>query len=205
MKERAMNTSTPTNRRAFFLQSSALLSAGVAGTLSATPTQAASRQPTTDPHPALTDAADREAIRQLHYTFTRLIEERNYEAATALFDAQAELTLSGESARGRDGIGKLLIEGYRQQTVTALHAAYRANPRQQQDHIALHDDRRRAHALWHVDVAIGVPLRDDCTAAQMARLQGQLADRYWESGHLDAEYVRSGTGWQLATLRYSNT
>ena len=33
-------------------------------------------------------------------------------------------------------------------------------------------------------VALGVPLPDNCTAAQMARLQGQLAERRWESGPL---------------------
>ena len=48
----------------------------------------------------------------------------------------------------------------------------------------------------------GVPLHDNSTAAQMARLQGQLAERRWESGRLEAGYVNTDAGWKIAKLEY---
>jgi hypothetical protein len=53
-----------------------------------------------------------------------------------------------------------------------------------------------------LDVALGVPLHDTSTAAQMARLQGQLAERRWESGRLEAGYVNTDAGWKIAKLKY---
>jgi hypothetical protein len=67
----------------------------------------------------------------------------------------------------------------------------------------VHADGRTATATFHVDVAVGTPLQGDCTAAQMARLQGQFADLHWETGRLDAELVKQPDGWKLAALRYS--
>ncbi|MDR2216220.1 MAG: nuclear transport factor 2 family protein [Nevskiaceae bacterium] len=199
-----------TSRRAFFLNGGAALGAGVTATgvsLAGTaqvPQQQPPSQPATDveAREQLACAQDREAIRQLHYRFVQLIEQRNYEAVAELFDAQATLALSGESASGRAGIAHLLSVGYREQTVAALHEAYRGNARQHQDCITLEANRLGARALWHVDVAIGTPLQGDCTAAQMARLQGLLAERRWEAGRLQARYVKRGEDWKLAVLEY---
>lgn len=190
MESDAANTS----RRAFFVKGGAALGAGAAalgaGVAAAGPAAAGdSTQP-------------REAIRQLHQAFTRLIEQRDFDAAATLFDERAELELSGESASGGHGIATLLTRDYRNQTVAALHEAYRPNARQHEDRITLVPDGRAATAIWHVDVAVAVPLRDDSTAAQMARLQGHLAGHHWESGRLEARYVKSGVGWKIATLRY---
>ena len=59
-----------------------------------------------------------------------------------------------------------------------------------------------ATATWHVNVKIGMPLQGDSTIAQMARLQGLLADVRWESGWLQARYVKTGERWQIAALEY---
>jgi hypothetical protein len=66
-------------------------------------------------------------------------------------------------------------------------------------------DGRHASATWHVDVKVGTPLDGEFTAAQMARLQGMLADVRWESGQLHAQYVRSGDHWQVESVSYEAT
>jgi hypothetical protein len=53
-----------------------------------------------------------------------------------------------------------------------------------------------------VDVELCTPLRDDCTIAQMARLQGMMADRRWETGQIEAQYVKTSGQWKLTSLRY---
>lgn len=193
------------SRRAFFLKGGAALGAGIATGTGAS--VVLSRVTPPDPvavsiQAQLASAQEREAIRQLHLEFTRLIETHDFEAAADLFEDGAELALSGETAKGRPEIQALFANGYRNQTVATLHDAYRANTQQQQDRIDVSDDLQHARATWHVDVAVGVPLQDDSTAAQMARLQGQLADRRWESGMLEARYVKSGARWRMATLKY---
>jgi ketosteroid isomerase-like protein len=193
------------SRRAFFLKGGAALGAGIATGTGAS--VVLSRVSPPDPvaediATQLASAQEREAIRQLHLDFTRLIETRDFEAAAELFDDSAKLALSGEKANGRSGIKELFAIGYRNQTVATLHDAYRANAQQQQDRIDVSNDLQHASATWHVDVAVGVPLPDDSTAAQMARLQGHLADRRWESGLLEAGYVKNGAKWKMSALKY---
>jgi hypothetical protein len=73
----------------------------------------------------------------------------------------------------------------------------RANHLQRKDALVLSEDRLQATATWHVDVALGTPLQGYCTVAQMARLQGQMADRRWESGRLDATYAKTRGHWKI--------
>jgi len=49
---------------------------------------------------------------------------------------------------------------------------------------------------------LSTPLQQDCTAAKMARLQGQVADRRWQAGRLEGQYVKRGGEWKIASLKY---
>lgn len=103
------------------------------------------------------------------------------------------------------GVHAEFIAGVERQVRTAAlptHHAYRANALQEKDQLQLSADGRRASAVWHVDVKVELPLEGTSTLAQMARLQGMLADVHWESGRLHADYVKAGTAWQLAGLRF---
>jgi hypothetical protein len=51
-------------------------------------------------------------------------------------------------------------------------------------------------------VALSTPLHGDSTVAQMARLQGQMASRRWETGRFEAQYVKARGQWKMATLSY---
>jgi hypothetical protein len=190
------------SRRSFFVRGGALLGAGVATTVGA-------RALLAHPKPAvpelLQSVIDGESIRQLHLTFTDLMENQAYEAAAELFHEQAQLDLSGISADGKAAIARLFAVQYRQQQAAVMHSAYRQNAAQRKDRMTLSGDRQQAKATFHTEVQISTPLQADCTAAQMARLQGQMADRRWESGRFDARYVKVQGLWKMASLRYTRT
>jgi hypothetical protein len=194
---------TKPSRRAFFLGGGALLGAGVATTAGAKALLAA-------PTPAVPEPVqliiEREAIRQLHLAFTELVENQAYEAVTDLFHEQAQLDLSGLRAAGKPAIARLFSVQYRLQQAAVIHSAYRQNAAQRQDRMSISQVRQQASATFHTEVQISTPLLGDSTVAQMARLQGQMADRRWESGRFDARYVKAPGGlWKMAALQYSPT
>jgi hypothetical protein len=189
------------SRRSFFVGGGALLGAGVATTVGAKALMA-------DPAPAVPEllqfVIDSESIRQLHLTFTDFMENQAYEAATELFHEQAQLNLSGITAAGRPAIARLFAVQYRQQQAPVMHSAYRQNASRRKDRMSLSGDGQQAKATFHTEVQISTPLQGDCTAAQMARLQGQMADRRWETGRFDAQYVKVQGLWKMTSLRYTH-
>ncbi|MBX5462646.1 MAG: nuclear transport factor 2 family protein [Steroidobacteraceae bacterium] len=197
---------TQRSRRAFFLQGGAVLGAGVASTVGAaalTPANAkAPDEHSKNLQQQLNDFANREAIRQLHLTFTSRLEHQAYEHLPDLFDEHAHVQLSGVAAAGKPAIARLFAEQYRNQQAPVMHGAYRPNALQQNDALTLNESGSHASATYHVDVQVNTPLQGDCTAAQMARLQGQMADCRWESGRLEASYVKTRGEWKIASLRY---
>jgi hypothetical protein len=36
----------------------------------------------------------------------------------------------------------------------------------------------------------------------MARLQGQVAERHWQTGQFEARYVKTDGRWKITALRY---
>jgi len=197
---------TRRSRRAFFLQGGAALGAGVATTVGAaalTPGNAkAPNDETKNLQQQLNGFADRDAIRELHLTFTSRLENQAYEHLAELFDEHAHVQLSGVEATGKPAIARLFAVEYRNQQASALHGAYRPNALQRNDALTLNESGSQASATYHVDVQVNTPLQDDCTAAQMARLQGQMADCRWESGRLEASYVKTRGEWKIASLSY---
>jgi hypothetical protein len=194
-------------RRAFFMRGGAVLGAGIATTAAA-----ATLLPDSAPLVAdrtqqlqreLATHQDREAIRELHLAFARAIETGAYETAVELFEPHATLDLSGSGAVGTSAIMRLFAIQYRQQLAAVMHSAYRHSPLQQQDSVAIGADGVHASGTFHCEVELSSPLPMDSTLAQMARLQGQVAERRWEAGRFDARYVRIEGRWKLAALRYS--
>jgi SnoaL-like domain len=204
-------TGTKTNgsRRAFLTTGGAVLGAGVASTGAAATLTSDSTSPLEEQLTKLRQRVDgmedREAIRQLHREFTTLMENQAYECAAELFDEQAQLNLSGVSASGKSAILRLFVEQYRHQKAAAIHSAYRQSNSQHRDAVTLGGNRLQAVATFHTEVELCTPLRGDCTVAQMARLQGHVADRRWESGRFEAKYVQTRGQWRMASLSYRPT
>jgi hypothetical protein len=181
-----------TSRRRFFTQGGAVLGAGVATTVGATALKP------DDSVKRLHEMEEREAIRQLHLAFTSLIEQEEYEAAAKLFDEQGELDLNGVRAAGKHAIVKQVSD----RNAAVFHRAYRQSTSQQSDTMTLSEDRTRASATFNIEVELCTPLQDDCTAATMARLQGNVGDLRWENGRFEAKYVKTRGEWKMASLVY---
>jgi len=197
---------TQNSRRAFFLQGGAVLGAGVATTVEAFSEKSVSQEEELQHmRRQLRGIEDREAIRQLHRAFISLIQQQCYEEVAELFDERAQLNLSGLSASGRPAIREVLATQYRNQSAAVLHRAYRHNISQHGDAIVLSESGLLAAATFHIEVELCTPLQSDCTAAAMARLQGNVADRRWEAGRFEAKYVKSAGQWRMATLSYLAT
>lgn len=160
-------------RRAFFLNGGAVLGAGVAATAGAAGLAARSATDVTSGR-AAGSAEDREAIRRLHLAFVSWLEHQSVEAPTNLFGEQSDVQLG----------------------------AYRQTTSQQQDEVAFSEDGSRATATFHCEVELCTPLQDDCTAAQMARMQGLMASRRWESGRFEASYRKARGRWEMTSVRY---
>jgi hypothetical protein len=166
-------TNTKSSRRAFFLQGSAALGAGVAATAGTAALASGQAAPVDtrlgELQLKLGGMEDREAIRQLHLAFIDSVENQAIGAAT--------------------GAGAAILR-------------LRPNHLQQKDTLVLGKDRLQATAMYHVDVALGTPLLGDSTVAQMARLQGHVANHRWETGRLEAKYVKTRGQWAIASLDY---
>ena len=196
---------TDSTRRAFFLRGSAALGTGVAAAVAASAAASEDHTPEQEQlrklRRELQEAQDGTAIRRLHLEFASLIEQKAYERAVRLFDERADLDLSGERARGMSAIQQLFEEKYRRQSASVIHSAYRQTAaHQSKDVLRISEDQ--ASATFHVDAQLSTPLQEDCTVARMARMQGQLADRRWESGRLEGRYVKSGGEWKIVSLKY---
>lgn len=125
--------------------------------------------------------------------------------AAPLAPAAAAPAASSQDREAIRSVHAAFIAGVERQTLAAAlatHHAYRANALQEKDQLQVSADGRQASAVWHVDVKVGTPLEGDSTPAQMARLQGMLADVHWESGMLHGSYVKVEGAWQLAGLRF---
>jgi hypothetical protein len=199
-------TKTNNSRRDFFMSGGAVFGAGVAATAVGAPlasdSAASLEEQLKKLRQQLGDVEDREAIRQLHLAFTTLIGDQAYEAATELFDEQAHLNLSGVGATGKRAILQLFVDQYLRQKATLMHSAYRQSALQRKDTVTLSEDRLQATATFHIEVELRTPLQEDCTAAKMARLQGDVAARRWESGRFEAKYVQTRGHWRIAALSY---
>lgn len=182
------------SRRAFFTRGGAVVGAGLA-TVAGGAFAAADTPRPLSPEQELAKLQDREAIRQLHQTFTAHLEGERYEEAAALFTEHSTLDLSGVSAKGRDQITQMMQQ-YQRQEAPILHRAYRTL----QEQVVV--EANHAKATFPVEVELCIPLQGSCTAAQMARMQGAFAERRWEQGELQATYQRTGGQWKIASLLY---
>jgi SnoaL-like domain len=124
--------------------------------------------------PQAGSAEDREAIRRLHLAAMAQLENQRDATAANLFDEHGLVRLG----------------------------AYRQTTSQHQDEVTFSADGQRAAAIFHCEVELCTPLEGDCTAAQMARLQGQTDTRRWERGRFEGSYVRARGEWTTEALSY---
>ncbi len=119
------------------------------------------------------------------------------------YTEQAQLHLSGMSAAGKPAIRQFVRRTVSRSAGDLPAQRLSSNALQRNDAVTFSSDHLRANAMFHTEVQISTPLRTDSTAAQMARLQGQMAESRWgETAGFEAQYVKTQGQWQIATLRY---
>ncbi len=170
------DTRSRTTRRAFFVTGGALIGSSVAA--------AAGAVGHDEPGRMRSAAADREAIRDLQRKALKLVQASRYDALASLF------------APGATAIEALARD-------TALHTGYRHDVAADADAVTLSEDGTRASATFPVETEIRTPLVGDETIVAMARLQGNWADRRFESGRFEARYACLAGTWMMTSLRYS--
>jgi hypothetical protein len=122
--------------------------------------------------------------------------------------AAAVATVAGGAVAGNGQIAERnLLDARDRESIRAALAAWFANREcwqdlsRHRDVVTLHD-RQRATAVIHFEEVECTPLEGDCTAAQMARLQGNVADRSWVARRLEVDLVNEGE-WRISRVRLS--
>ena len=99
------------------------------------------------------------------------------------------------------------IHAVHREYLAGLHRAdsdvtYRPRLAAQPDRVAVAADGRTAQAVFHVEAETVTPLQGDSTLVQMARLQGQVANRRVDAGRIAAEYEKQEGQWRIRSLRF---
>lgn len=190
------------SRRAFLTQGAAALGAGTAAASAPVLAATDAVPPKGTLRRKLGELGGREAIRQLNLTFMALMESGRYGEVVELFHDDGYLDLSGVTARGKAAIRHLLCHRYPLQEVPVLHRAYRQSPAQQQEDLVVMRGGQTATGTFHVEVERCAPLEADSTVANMARLQGLMAESHWESGRFEAIHLKASGGWKIQSWIY---
>lgn len=200
-----MNT-IKTNRRAFFVRSSAAVGAGLAATSAAASglmfdASLPLKEQVAHLQHQLTLLEDREAIRQLQLAYTTLVEKQAYTAVAELFTPDAKI--SQGDTRFRDKQAELFFAAVDQAHNSEVRqTALRLDDPLQQDCIAIGADGQHADAVFHCQVEISVPHTDNSSLADMARLQGQYASSRWIKGKFNMAYRKVGGQWKISRLEF---
>jgi hypothetical protein len=120
--------------------------------------------------------ADEAAIGKLHQAWLRGVNTAAHEDVARLFADPRRASL--------------------EEAVCSVVADHAADP----DRIEIARDGMSASGRFHCDVEVETVIAPDCTAAQMARLQGGGLVRRTEPRLLKADYVKAGGAWAIAKL-----
>ena len=179
---RKASPATFVERRTFLRDAGAALSATVVAS-----TAAASSELT----PGLDAKPAEDEIRRLHHTFVERLNGRRY-------DELQGLLAHPDTQRPRVAhFDRRLPEGLQ----PPVHD-YLVGHEQYLDTIELAPDRHSATARFHCLTRMEAELNPTLPLVEMARQQGQGAIQWWESGVLEATYVRSPSGWQISRLSF---
>lgn len=170
-----MSTKTVSTRRRFFLSAGAAMSAPLA--FAGTASRGAGER-STALESRLAALEDANAIRELHETYARLVNERAHRELARLYESPPRAQIDA--------------------TITGLSAARFG----ERDVIEIADDGVHATARIHCTVEIETPIDSTDTLVQMARAQGEGVVRRSEHRVLEHTCVRRGGSWKIARSEY---
>ncbi len=187
-----------TSRRSFFVKGGAAL-----GGAAAAFTAPAEAKPSENSQAQLRALEDRDAARDLLLKFMCAVESSDFDTAVALFAPRGQLNLGDEAVQGTIAIRQFFGKNYALQQGQGLHSAYRHRAALIPIDIQIDADRQTASVNVATDAKLVTPLTADCTAAQMAKLQGQWADERWVEGRFVAQLIKTDGRWKFAALRFA--
>lgn len=190
MREGRVTTDTTPTRRSF-LKGGAVLAAPLAVALPAAVMADEGLKA------RLARLEDEAAIRELHQTWLRRINNNRADDTTRTGDATrtdhaaragnaAELFANSESAEFDRSVRGIAVD----------HAG-------QPDAIHIAEDGKSAAGRFHCAVEIETAIAKDCTLAQMAHAQGGGFVRRTERRVLKVEYVKTSGAWAIAKLEFA--
>jgi hypothetical protein len=188
-------------RRDFLVRGGIMLSTSLASTLAVSAAASPADEELKKLRNQVHRLQDRDAIRRSYRDFMTFMHDRRYAAVAELFDTSGQLRLGGAIANGRRAICLALAAQHDEYNQTRRHNAYRQTLTGNDDQTSLSIERERAEAGFNIEVEVCTPRAVDCTAAHMARLQGDMVDRRWEPGRLRMCCGRQCGEWKITSLQ----
>ena len=187
-------------RRSFIWKAGAAMSAVVASTI------AGFAKPVSDRNGSLKES---NAVRRLHRGDEAGLDEGEYEEVLDLFDDKAEVIFNGGSFSGKNrGIRRLYCDLFRSGTTGRKiepPAGFGPDPAKELDIVEMAADSKTATGRFPYSMQVGTPIEGDSSLVQMARLQGEGIEKWWEGGVCEASYVKVGNKWKIKRLEYRVT
>jgi hypothetical protein len=149
---------------------------------------------------------DANAIRNLHENYAACLDQGMYEDVMSLFAEDVEVYFNGGLFVGRDtGVRRLYLnhfsEGHTGKRLE-LSPECQRDSMPQQESIEVAMDRQSAKARFPFSMRVGIPMTEDSTLVQMARLQGQGIVHWNECGIYENSYVKVGDVWKIKRIEY---
>jgi hypothetical protein len=186
---------------------SAVLASAVAGVSKSSPDQAAGLNGEVERLANQVGCLeDANRIRSLHQTYESYLDKGMYDEVVGMFADEAEVVFNGGVFVGKDrGIRRLYCDHFSQGwTGKKIEPApgFEPDPAQREDAVDVAPDRKSAKARFSYSIQVGTPLISDLPLLDMARLQGQGIQQWWEGGVHEAAYVKEGADWKIRRLEY---
>lgn len=123
-------------------------------------------------------------------------------AGGAVAAATTGLATTAAAAADEAAVSRDLLDAQDREAIRAALNQILATSGGWQDLSRLRDEvtlqgRYQATATVHFEVEECTPLDGDCTAVQMARLQGNVAGRRWVGRRLELRFVKSDGDWRV--------
>jgi len=204
---------TNTNRRSFMLKMGAGVSTALAATVpgmakSGTGEEKDLKNSVDSLSMQVAMLEEENMIRQLHQTYENLMDNGMYENVPDLFADDAEVTFNGGVFKNKNrGIDRLYREHFHSGMTGKLiepAPGFELDTDQMQDVVEVAPDRLSAKAAFTYSIQVGMPIDSDSILVEMARLQGEGIQKWWEGGVYDLSYVKDvkDGSWKIHKLEY---
>lgn len=147
-------------------------------------------------------------IRKLHQSYESLLDKGKYDEISALFADNAQVIFNGGVFKDKQqGVSRLYTEHfYSGQTGKAMEPApgFELDNDQLLDSVKVAPDLLSAKAAFAYSIQVGKLIDSDSQLFNMARLQGEGIQKWWEGGVYELSYVKNikDGSWKIKTLEY---